>query len=100
MTNTSREALRSDLTAALQRELMQMQRADELEARLHEFQAAQGYRYIGRDMKPVLARYLEDRAEAAEAKLAIAVAALGEIATDEHPLGWIAITAIAEIKGE
>lgn len=34
MTDISKEALRSDLTAALQRELMQMQRADEAEAKL------------------------------------------------------------------
>ena len=34
MTDTSREALRADLTTALQRELMQMQRADEAEAKL------------------------------------------------------------------
>ena len=34
MTDTSKEALRADLTAALQRELMQMQRADEAEANL------------------------------------------------------------------
>ena len=39
------------------------------------------------------------RAKAAEAKLAKAVEALEEIATDEHPLGWIAIAALAEIKG-
>jgi len=31
--------------------------------------------------------------------LAKAVEALEEIATDEHPLGWIAIAALAEIKG-
>ena len=68
MTDTSKEALRADLTASLQRELMQMQRADEAEALLHEFQAAQGYRYIGRDMKPVLARDLEDLIEALTAE--------------------------------
>jgi len=35
-----------------------------------------------------------------EAKLAKAVEALGEIATDEHPLGWIAIAALKELKGD
>jgi hypothetical protein len=40
------------------------------------------------------------RAKVAEAKLAKAVEALGEIATDEHPLGWIAIAALAELKGD
>jgi len=35
-----------------------------------------------------------------EAKLAKAVEALEEIATDEHPLGWIAIAALTELKGE
>lgn len=40
-----------------------------------------------------------DRAEAAEAKLAKAVEALEEIATDEHPIGWVAIAALAELKG-
>jgi hypothetical protein len=41
-----------------------------------------------------------DRIEALEAKLAKAVEALGEIATDEHPLGWIAIAALKELKGD
>ena len=40
-----------------------------------------------------------NRTLAVEAKLAKAVEALEEIATDEHPLGWIAIAALAEIKG-
>jgi ElaB/YqjD/DUF883 family membrane-anchored ribosome-binding protein len=40
------------------------------------------------------------RAKAAEAKLAKAVEALGEIATDEHPLGWIAIAALKELTGD
>lgn len=35
-----------------------------------------------------------------KAKLAKAVNALGQIATDEHPLGWTAIAALAEIKGD
>jgi hypothetical protein len=39
-------------------------------------QNAQTYSYIGRDGKTVLARDLEDRAEAAEAKLAERAAAL------------------------
>jgi hypothetical protein len=46
------------------------------------------------------------RAEKAEAEierlrgdLKRAVEALGEIATDEHPLGWIAITALVELTG-
>ena len=43
-------------------------------------------------------------AQAAEIKrlrgdLAKALEALGEIATDEHPLGWIAITALADLTG-
>jgi len=42
----------------------------ELEARVQDWQAAQHYSYIGKDGKPVLARDLEARAEAAEAKLA------------------------------
>lgn len=37
------------------------------EAKLAEWQASQHYSYIGRDGKTVLARALEDRAEAAEA---------------------------------
>ncbi len=45
-------------------------RLAEVEAQLAEWQASQHYRYIGRDGKPVLARDLEARAEAAEAKLA------------------------------
>jgi len=42
----------------------------------------------------------EGRALNAEAKLAKAVGALEEIATDEHPLGWTAIAALAELKGD
>jgi len=40
------------------------------------------------------------RIEELEAKLARAVGALEEIATDEHPLGWIAIATLAKLKGE
>jgi hypothetical protein len=40
------------------------------------------------------------RAKAAEAKLVKVVEALSEIATDEHPLGWIAIAALKELEGE
>ena len=36
------------------------------------------------------------RAEAAEAEVERLRDALSEIATDEHPLGWIAITALQE----
>ena len=38
--------------------------------------AAQDYTYIGKDMKPILARDLEDAKDAAEAKLAKAVETL------------------------
>lgn len=41
-----------------------------LTAKLAEWQASQHYTYIGKDGKPVLARDLEARAEAAEAKVA------------------------------
>jgi len=41
---------------------------DALAAKLAEWQAAQHYTYIGKDGKPVLARDLEARAEAAEAE--------------------------------
>ena len=49
-------------------------RVAELEAERDHWQASQHYTYIGKDGKPVLARDLEDRAEAAESKLAKAVA--------------------------
>ena len=41
-----------------------------------------------------------DRIAEPGVKLAKAVEALEEIATDEHPLGWVAITALTELKGE
>ena len=43
---------------------------------------------------------LDQDKRAIEAKLVKAVEALGQIATDEHPLGWTAIAALREIKGE
>ncbi len=55
-------------------------RIEALEAQLTQFQTAQTYRYIGKDGKPILARDLEDAKDAAEAKLAKAVAALREAA--------------------
>ena len=45
-------------------------RAEVAEAKLAEWRAAQHYTYIGKDGKPVLARDLEARADAAEAALA------------------------------
>jgi multidrug efflux pump subunit AcrA (membrane-fusion protein) len=45
-------------------------RAEAAEAKLAEWRAAQHYTYIGKDGKPVLARDLEARADAAEAALA------------------------------
>lgn len=51
----------------------------DLEAKLQEFQKSQSYSYIGRNMKAILARDLEDRAERAEAKLAKAVEGLMKI---------------------
>ena len=53
--------------------------ADALEsgqAALQDFKDNQHYQYIGRDGKTVLARTMEDRAEAAEAKLEKAIDAL------------------------
>jgi hypothetical protein len=50
-----------------------------LSARLAEV-GARPYHYIGKDGKTVLARDLEDRAEAAKAQLALAVEALQRIA--------------------
>ncbi len=38
--------------------------------------------------------------EELEVKLAKAVEALAELATDEHPKGWIAIAAYNELKGQ
>ena len=68
-------------------------RAEAAEAKLAEWQASQGYAYIGRDGKTVLARDLEDRAEAehdrgnrladklvaAEARADAAVTAAGDL---------------------
>lgn len=61
---------RDALMAAVQANLLRPNyvRAEAAEARLAEWQASQGYGYIGRDGKTVLARDLEDRAEAAEAE--------------------------------
>jgi len=54
-------------------------RIEELERERDAALAAQSYMYIGKDMKPILARDLEDAKDAAEAKLAKAVEALREI---------------------
>jgi len=35
-----------------------------------------------------------------EAKLAKAVDALAQLATDEHPQGWIAIATLVDLKGQ
>lgn len=40
-----------------------------LQAKIDALHSAQSYTYIGRDGKPVLARDMEDRAEAAEARI-------------------------------
>lgn len=53
---------------------------DILRAELADWQKSQHYTYIGRDGKPVLARDIEDRAEAAEAELARVKEALQQIA--------------------
>lgn len=45
-------------------------RIEMLEKELHALRNAQSYLYIGKDGKPVLARDLEDRAEAAEKRVA------------------------------
>jgi hypothetical protein len=54
-------------------------RVAEWEGKLEKFQRQQGYNYIGKNMKPVLARDLEDRAERAEADLAAARAEIGRL---------------------
>jgi hypothetical protein len=51
-------------------------RIEQLERERDAALAAQDYTYIGKDMKPILARDLEDAKDAAEAKLAKAVEAL------------------------
>lgn len=72
--------------------------------------AAQDYTYIGKDMKPILARDLEDAKDAAEAKLAKAmeylrkIAAYTHIGTHEQGIvqnaeARIACTALAELEG-
>jgi ATP-dependent Clp protease ATP-binding subunit ClpA len=48
-------------------------RIEQLERERDEALAAQSYTYIGKNMKPILARDLEDAKDAAEAKLAKAV---------------------------
>jgi hypothetical protein len=53
-----------------------LDRIEELERERDEALAAQPYTYIGKDMKPILARVLEDAKDAAEVKLAKAVEAL------------------------
>ena len=45
-------------------------------------------------------REYEGRIVELEVKLAKAVEALAELATDEHPKGWIAIAAYNELKGQ
>ena len=54
----------------------------QLERERDEALAAQSYTYIGKDMKPILARDLEDAKDFAEAKLAKAVEVLRDIASD------------------
>lgn len=83
---------------------------------LADIQSSQTYTYYGKDWKPVLARDLEDRAEAAEAKLAVAVEALEDALNrmeEDRASGdcgnwdWVdgdvysrGRAALAEIKGE
>ena len=50
--------------------------------------AAQSYSYIGKDMKPILARDLEDAKDAAEAKLAKAVEALRSVEDEYNDIQW------------
>jgi len=77
-----------------------MTKDDDLVKRLRkrqEFEFIDGYKRIEWEDDDALEA--ADRIEELEAELAKAVEALEEIATDEHPLGWIAIAALAEIKG-
>ena len=69
-------------------------RAEAAEAKLAEWQASQGYAYIGRDGKTVLARDLEDRAEAEHdrgnrlADKLVAAEARADAAVTVKPLVW------------
>jgi hypothetical protein len=80
--------------------------ADRIEAQAAEIERlAKDKRWIIDERDRTFALMLS-RAEKAEAEierlrgdLKRAVEALGEIATDEHPLGWIAITALVELTG-
>lgn len=67
-----------------------MTRAEAAEAKLAEWQASQHYRYIGANGQPVLARDLEDRAEAAETALAASEASVAKLveALDAFPADW------------
>jgi hypothetical protein len=60
--------------------------------------------YVRADMlHEIFLRYSKTetaRTKKLDLQLAKAVEALSEIATDEHPLGWIAIATLAELKGE
>ena len=83
---------------------------EELERERDAALAAQAYTYIGKNMKPILARDLEDAKDAAEAKLAKAMAGLRKIADHKHfswDQGWmqnaearIASATLAELEGK
>jgi len=73
-------------------------RIEQLERELDAALAAQDYTYIGKDMKPILARDLEDAKDAAEAKLAKAVKALRWY--DDHCTPKYAGEVLAKLEGK
>lgn len=87
------------------REAALQARIEELEKEQDEALANQTYTYIGKDMKPILARDLEDAKDAAEAKLTKAVEALREIKSVEcvHCTDYfheLADAVLAELEGK
>jgi hypothetical protein len=77
-------------------EAPESQESDDLIIMLRDMQRA--YETAGADgeMGALAAKEAADRITALEAEVARLREALGEIATDEHPLGWIAIAALAQ----
>ncbi len=73
-----------------------------IELDLSEWLACVLKNYIGPHADEIIdgVREYEGRIVELEVKLAKAVEALAELATDEHPKGWIAIAAYNELKGQ
>jgi hypothetical protein len=75
-------------------------RIEELERERDAALAAQDYTYIGKDMKPILARDLEDAKDEAEAKLAKAVERLETMADYNNYISYAIWATQNELGGK